>query len=96
MSTINKEDLLEAMAEVFAPKKKKAKKAKNKFVLIVDGRVQSQMATKLSEVKEAAAALTLNALARGNKAPKVAYATIGNTVSVDVPVVTAETNGIEA
>ena len=79
-------DLQAALAEILLPKKKSSKAAKPKYVIIVDGKVSSQMATKKSEVKEAAMSLTMHALANGNSAPVITFAEVQNEIKVNVPV----------
>jgi porphobilinogen deaminase len=89
-------DLLNTLVDALSGKKeKKAKKAKARFVIIVDGQVSSQMATKKKEVVEAATALILRALANGCKAPVVTYAEVTNEIAIDVPVLETTSKGIE-
>lgn len=78
-------ELLNTLTDALSGKKKKDKKAKGKYVIIVDGVVSSQMATKKKEVVEAATALILRALANGRKAPVVSYAEVTSEITVDVP-----------
>lgn len=95
--TLNPEaiELFNAMADAVGGKKKKEKKAKAKFVMIVDGKVQPQLIPSKKDAKIAARAITLKMIAVTGKEPKIAIAAINEVLTVDVPVSGKETDGIE-
>ena len=97
MAELNPEavELLNTLTDALSGKKKKTKVAKAKYVLIVDGKVSSQMATKKKEVTEAATALILRALANGRKAPVITYAEVANEITVNVPTAEVASAGVE-
>jgi len=88
-------ELLNALNEAFSGKKKKAKKTKNKFVMIVDGKVMSQLIPTRKDAEAAARTIILRTMTSTGKEPVVAIAAITETLTIDVPIGSAETDGIE-
>ena len=86
--------LMNNMAGAMSSKKNKKKAKKSKYVIIVNGVVTPQMAKSVKAIKAAAVELTLTMLARGCKTPKIAYATISESISVSVPTATKKIDGI--
>jgi len=86
--------LMNNMAGAMNSKKKAKKAKKNKYVIIVNGVVTGQMAKTVKEITKAATTLTLKLLASGCAAPKVAFATISNTVSIKIPTSVGKIDGI--
>lgn len=85
---------LNAMAEAFAPKKDK--KEKKKFVLLVDGAIQDAVIPSMADVKDAATAIVMSNLANGRKAPKIEYAEVVDTISINVPLAASGETKTEA
>ena len=87
-------ELFNAMAAAIKSKEQKAEKEKAKFVMIVDGKVMSQLIPSKTEAEEAARAIALKALATTGKMPKINIAAINETLTVGLPVTSTATDGI--
>lgn len=96
-TTLNPEaiELFNSMADALTGKKKKAKKAVSKIVMIIDGKVQPQLIPSKKEAKLAARAIALKTIAMTGKEPKIAIAEINEVLTVDVPVSGTTVDGIE-
>jgi hypothetical protein len=88
-------ELFNAMATALDGKKKKTKKAKAKFVMIVNGNVLPQMIPSKKDAQKAARTITLKTLANGGKEPIIAIAAINEILSIEVPVSGKDVDGIE-
>ena len=88
-------ELMNTLAAALQPKSEKKKSKKGKFVMIVNGKVQSQIIPTMKEAKQAARVIILSALAKGVSEPSISIAEITKTLTIDVPVGTEDSDGIK-
>lgn len=91
LSKTDIEDLAKVFAGALNQETKAPKKKKSKFVLIVDGKVQAEMAKSMEEINEAVTAITI---AYGGKAPAMYVAEVTNKIEVSLPTVATAAKGV--